>query len=837
MTAHASFTTSTGTISAINSAISTCPAGQKIVLAKGAYSFSSSIIMKSGVTLVGGNPAAYPGGTATTDTILTFTGSSGNGCIQFLGPYVDPSTPASSYLTANITGGLSQGSKRVTLSSNPITIGFAVGDLIGLDQLNDPSIPVTNTDETNSVVMFLSRLNGTRCQGQFVFITAITSTTVDISHPISMGNYVTSLSPQIWRLGNAASVIQNAGLEDLTCIQQAPAGVDQYCVYWQGCANCWAKNCSIQLPQNYHFRSLECCRIEIRHCLMQFQSTGGGGAYTSQSYSMNITYTSFSLLEDNISNMVTTSIATWGGGNCGNVFAYNYATNNRYDQSQFWQIENMGCHGAHPHMNLFEGNFGTVNYFDDIHGSNSHLTSFRNRLYGRGINPFQGSLPGSPTTSDTFPIVMELNCHFHTCVGNVLGTTGYHHRYQDNSGIAGGASDFIYVTGYNGARDGSGSSWTDAQVNATLIKLGNWNAVDQGINSSESLGTQTLSPSWFYTSQPAWWPTSLPWPWVDVSNPTVDPLVSMPAGYRFQNHTEAPSSTAVAPSPPTVVTAVAQSSASIQVSWHASSEGAGQAVASTLIYLVEREPQSTGNFTQVGTTSAGVVSFLDNSGLSPSTQYGYRVRAQDPSLLQSTYSTPIVQATTQPAANTTPVTPVITSVDSATSTTLTVTWPDTTDTGYPQNTLTYDLQRSLTQAGTYATIAGEGAIQGTGNGLSYINTGLNPVTTYWYRVSATNGFPHTSPFSTPVSGITTISPPAFVQSNTATAASSNTAQVSFNSAQVAGNTNVIVIATSSASAITIPAGGVTDLAGNTYTLVAGPTTLGTLTQWIYATPI
>jgi hypothetical protein len=39
-------------------------------------------------------------------------------------------------------------------------------------------------------------------------------------------------------------------------------------------------------------------------------------------------------------------------------------------------------HSGTPVMNLFEGNWGFMAFFDDIHGSAAYTTMFRNRLTG-----------------------------------------------------------------------------------------------------------------------------------------------------------------------------------------------------------------------------------------------------------------------------------------------------------------------------------------------------------------------------------------------------------------------------------------------------------------------
>jgi hypothetical protein len=295
----------------------------------------------------------------------------------------------------------------------------------------------------------------------------------------------------------------------------------------------------------------------------------------------------------------------------------------------------------------------------------------------------------------------------------------------------------------------------------------------------------------------------------------------------------------VPPTLPSNFAGTPASSASITLTWTGSTDtGTGQQglSPSQILYPIEISGGTFSTFTQLGTVPVGVTTFTV-TGLAALTTYNFRMRSEDttspPNI--SAYVSIAAAVTTPSAPNSTPVQPTITSVTAASSTSLTVVWPDTTDTGFPATQLTYNLQRSTTQAGTYATVTGGSAIPGTGTGLTFTDTGLSPSTTYWYRVSATNPIPNTSPFSTSVSGTTTNTPPQFVQGATGSTTATNTLTVPFTAAQTIGDLNVIVIATASTAAITITS--LTDQAGHTYTLQAGPTTVGTLTQWMYTSPI
>jgi len=190
-----------------------------------------------------------------------------------------------------------------------------------------------------------------------------------------------------------------------------------------------------------------------------------------------------------------------------------------------------------------------------------------------------------------------------------------------------------------------------------------------------------------------------------------------------------------APSVPTNVSATAQSSNSIQVSWTASTDNVG-----VTGYRVYR------NGSQVGTSAT--TSYTD-TGLSQNTTYSYTVSAYDSAWNDSGQSSPPATATTPPSSDTQPPSvPTNVSATAQSSSSIQVSWTASTDnigvTGYK-------VSRNGSQAGTSAT-------------TSYTDTGLSPNTTYSYTVSAYDAAGNNSDQSpipavaTTYSGSGTISP-------------------------------------------------------------------------------
>ena len=100
------------------------------------------------------------------------------------------------------------------------------------------------------------------------------------------------------------------------------------------------------------------------------------------------------------------------------------------------------------------------------------------------------------------------------------------------------------------------------------------------------------------------------------------------------------------PTAPTNLTAMSTSSSEVDLTWTASTDNVGVAG-----YRVERcQGSGCSNFTQISTT---IGTLYDDTGLSPSTSYSYRVRATDAAGNLSGYSNNS-SATTQPAQATAP---------------------------------------------------------------------------------------------------------------------------------------------------------------------------------------
>src|SRR6185503_9281592 len=97
-------------------------------------------------------------------------------------------------------------------------------------------------------------------------------------------------------------------------------------------------------------------------------------------------------------------------------------------------------------------NTGIALTADDIHGSSSFITAFRN--YWNGRDPAGGSSGGK--TQSTNAVQLEAFNRYYNIIGNVLGTAGYHTRYDwaptssSDPGSSTQSNTSIYALGFSG---------------------------------------------------------------------------------------------------------------------------------------------------------------------------------------------------------------------------------------------------------------------------------------------------------------------------------------------------------------------------------------------------
>ena len=185
------------------------------------------------------------------------------------------------------------------------------------------------------------------------------------------------------------------------------------------------------------------------------------------------------------------------------------------------------------------------------------------------------------------------------------------------------------------------------------------------------------------------------------------------------------------PKAPGNLSATAINSGKIDLAWADSSSNEDG-------FKIERKTGAAGAYAQIATVGANITSY-SNTGLSPTTQYFYRVRSHNPGG-HSPFSNE-ANATTLPTIPKAPGNLSATAINHAQ---INLAWADSSN-----NESGFKIERKTGAAGTYAQIATVGA-----NVTSYNNTGLNPSTQYFYRVRAYNAGGNSS-FSNEANATTT----------------------------------------------------------------------------------
>src|SRR5437867_2545850 len=181
---------------------------------------------------------------------------------------------------------------------------------------------------------------------------------------------------------------------------------------------------------------------------------------------------------------------------------------------------------------------------------------------------------------------------------------------------------------------------------------------------------------------------------------------------------------AVAPSPPTGLTATAVSSSQINLSWTAPNNG-GSAITG---YKVERSTDGgSSRSTLVANTGSTATTYSD-TGLAHTTTYTYRVSA-----INSVGTSPPSNGASATALAIAPSPPSALGATAVSSSHINLSWAPPTDNGGSAIT-GYMIERSANGGSTWTTMVSNSGSTAT----TYSDTGLAAGTTYTYRVSAIN---------------------------------------------------------------------------------------------------
>ncbi len=245
---------------------------------------------------------------------------------------------------------------------------------------------------------------------------------------------------------------------------------------------------------------------------------------------------------------------------------------------------------------------------------------------------------------------------------NLWGSTAYQSCASDSSNGGCGTNFEEYQPGYYPGGTGAGSyeTYQNEMEDAFLANpnfetpiTAHWFGAPSG-NDGESAWDITWSgntyngPVYFYTG--TYGTCNLPSQWSCFVNTTAWESTSS-GGWANDDMSTTP------PSTPTNVSATANSSTSVTVSWNASTDSGGPGLGG---YYILR------GGTQVGSVNASTTSYT-NTGLSPNTQYSYTVEAYDTDGPPNVSAASSASTVTTPSSGSSPPTVTITSPTTQTS--------------------------------------------------------------------------------------------------------------------------------------------------------------------------
>jgi PKD repeat protein len=503
-------TGATDSAAGIQAAINACPVDHAVLLPAGTYRINSALSLKSRVVLRGEEPFAV--------TPLTKIVSYGNHKI------VSIAGSSCSEVVVNVTAGYQKDSDTITVSS---ASSFALGDIVLIDELNDG---VYRTNVGNDGTCTWCGRNGNRAMGELKIISAINGNNITLNNKLYY-NYEAAYSPQLVRKVSTGAKY-NCGVESLT-LEMAPGSTsvsDGTGVSFMYCKYNWLYRVEIKGVKVDNVESAySSIGNEIRDCWIHDTPAGYNGA--GHGYGVDLyAHTTDNLVIDNCLTWLHSPCTIGSDGGTGNVIAYNYMSNNVHDLNTEWFMKSTGTHGAHTHMNLWEGNVMSKFGFDCIWGSGSNGMVFRNQITGfqPGVTP---PYPAATLKQAMSTIYIHQSNYFSTLIGNVIGYDGMHLAYHaavEPYPLSSTDNVTIYRIGY--FSEASSGMPSDTMAASTMIRHGNYNYISRTTDWDPAIPDRVLPSSYFLTEKPAWFGT-ITWPPIGPDLTTM--VTEIPAKQRY----------------------------------------------------------------------------------------------------------------------------------------------------------------------------------------------------------------------------------------------------------------------------------------------------------------
>lgn len=474
------------TVAQLNAVIQNCPSNQVVQLTNGGFSglaTASLIAMtKDGVVLRGmtnaqGHPITYLTNAVFKDNVAAWY----------------PSGPSAGWPTKtvrSVTGGLTEGSTSITVSSPP-NADFAPGDVFLLDQTFDGTTVTEDTQDDTYT-------RNTRPYCQALYIVATNATTITFSPPL-LGTYwdaATRTPEAVGWSSQLGRTTKRMGIEDIDI--PSDNGSQSYTLRLGPSFESWVYNCRILVDTagaiRWHLPVNCAATANTFH-----DSTGTG----SGTYALLPGPSRDCRWENNISTNVSLFMPCHSS--VGDVYFGNYASPPFPYTTSTWLAEQFFPHGGHSHHTIWEGNHISNVYIDDVFSNNnSDLGIVRNRLMGWAPTKTGNTLCVSIGESDGG----TGNHRNVTVIGNVLGENSYHGTYA--------------------------SLWHIEGAMTGVIRTNNFNVVNDIVPASEEMVVgNTMLDSYVYAGKPSWF-GNRPWPAYGptIAYTNVLGYTNIPAGYR-----------------------------------------------------------------------------------------------------------------------------------------------------------------------------------------------------------------------------------------------------------------------------------------------------------------
>ena len=488
----------------IQACINSAAANTAVYLPAGTYYVNATVRLKNNVVLRGAGPLGTIINLGTNGWLTTQNMST-----SLLDPPISYGLHSAGY---SLAGSPQKGDETLTLATGSVN----VGDWISVFSDDDPSL--VTADGADGHCTWCADDEGVHLLQQIVKVTAKNGPVITISKPLY---YTLYTNPQYRKY---VFPTQYAGFENFKVSATGDIGARPILTL-QGALFCWVKNIetnntgsssgSAHVDLEYSYG------CEVRDSYLHDGRSSASGA----NYGVYIQFVnSDHKVENNIMRHNRHSIVYQGGGS-GTAVLYNYMDDNFTDDLSYLGSARTS-HGAHPYMNLFEGNIISHIAADNYWGTSSHFVFFRNWIWGDETGT---GVPGFPPNSGYAAIdVYPLNTYY-SFVGNVLGVTGMHTTWpaatlRGFSEYAGRTAPIVYSYG--------GAVGTIPSTDATSINHANYDYKTNGVAFWEGGSDHGLKNSLYYSSAPVWWCSETPWP---AMGPDVAAIHNdIPARRRYQ---------------------------------------------------------------------------------------------------------------------------------------------------------------------------------------------------------------------------------------------------------------------------------------------------------------